>query len=71
MTVAILAAAGGDITPETFRLAGEGLGTFTLPAMGEVTLGPDKHSAGATLSRYVFDPEADSYVKTGDPIPAG
>ena len=31
LTVKILEAAGGNITPETFKVAAEGLGTFDLP----------------------------------------
>ena len=68
LTVKILEAAGGNITPETFRAAAEGLGTFDLPAMTSASLSPDKHSAGSLVRRYVYSPEARTWFPVGDPI---
>lgn len=70
LTRMILEAAGPELTPETFRAAGEGLGPVDLPGLPDGFLGPDKHSAGALLSRYEYDVERAQYVKVGDPIPA-
>jgi hypothetical protein len=70
LTVLILEAAGGDITPETFRSAGEGLGEIELPAMESASLGPDKHSAGSLLVRYEYDVDAEQYVRAGEPFVA-
>ncbi len=69
LTVKILEAAGGNITPETFRAAAEGLGTFDLPAMMGASLSPDKHSAGSLVRRYEYFPEVRTYLPVGDPIP--
>ena len=68
LTVKILEAAGGNITPETFRAAAEGLGTFDLPAMTSASLSPDKHSAGSLVRRYVYSPEARTWFPVGDPV---
>ncbi|MFT5203172.1 MAG: hypothetical protein ACI9C1_002569 [Candidatus Aldehydirespiratoraceae bacterium] len=65
-TVLVLETAGGDITPDTFVSAAEGLGEFSLPAMPEASIGPDKHSAGSALVRYVYDVEGAQYVRSGD-----
>ncbi|WP_420619038.1 ABC transporter substrate-binding protein [Candidatus Poriferisocius sp.] len=69
LTVKILEAAGGNITPETFVAAAEGLGTFDLPAMAGAALSPDQHSAGSMVRRYEYAPEARSWLPVGDPIP--
>ncbi|MCY3863133.1 MAG: ABC transporter substrate-binding protein [bacterium] len=69
LTVKILEAAGGNITPETFRAAAEGLGTFDLPAMIGASLSPDKHSAGSLVRRYEYFPEVRTYLPVGEPIP--
>lgn len=69
LTVKILGAAGGNITPDTFKAAGEGLGTFDLPAMAGASLSPDKHSAGSLVRRYEYFPEARTWLPVGDPIP--
>ena len=69
LTIKILEAAGGNITPETFRVAGEGLGTIDLPAMAGATLSPDKHSAGSHVQRYEYDAGARTWLPVGDPIP--
>ncbi len=69
LTVKILEAAGGNITPETFKAAAEGLGTFDLPAMIGASLSPDKHSAGSLVRRYEYFPEVRTYLPVGDPIP--
>ena len=69
LTVKILEAAGGNITPETFKTAAEGLGTFDLPAMIGASLSPDKHSAGSLVRRYEYFPEVRTYLPVGDPIP--
>lgn len=69
LTVKILEAAGGNITPETFKVAAEGLGTFDLPAMMGASLSPDKHSAGSLVRRYEYFPEVRTYLPVGDPIP--
>lgn len=69
LTVKILEAAGGNITPETFREAAEGLGTFDLPAMMGASLSPDKHSAGSLVRRYEYFPEVRTYLPVGEPIP--
>ena len=69
LTVKILEAAGGNITPETFKAAAEGLGTFDLPAMMGASLSPDKHSAGSLVRRYEYFPEVRTYLPVGDPIP--
>lgn len=69
LTVKILEAAGGNITPETFKAAAEGLGTFDLPAMTGAALSPDKHSAGSLVRRYVYSPEARTWYPVGNPIP--
>ena len=69
LTVKILEAAGGNITPETFKTAAEGLGTFDLPAMINASLSPDKHSAGSLVRRYEYFPEVRTYLPVGDPIP--
>ena len=73
LTVKILEAAGGELTPDTFREGGESMGRFELPAMSDAFLGPDSHSAGSTLSRYEYQPpdggdESGQYVKVGEPI---
>ncbi|WP_420638830.1 ABC transporter substrate-binding protein [Candidatus Poriferisocius sp.] len=68
LTVKILEAAGGNITPETFRAAAEGLGTFDLPAMVNASLSPDKHSAGSLVRRYEYFPEARTWLPVGEPI---
>ena len=68
-TIKILEAAGGNITPETFQAAGEGLGTIDLPAMSGATLSPDKHSAGSHVQRYEFDSDERTWLPVGDPIP--
>ncbi|WP_419847361.1 ABC transporter substrate-binding protein [Candidatus Poriferisocius sp.] len=69
LTVKILEAAGGNITPETFRAAAEGLGTFDLPAMINASITADKHSAGSLVRRYEYFPEVRTYLPVGDPIP--
>ncbi|MCY3634493.1 MAG: ABC transporter substrate-binding protein [bacterium] len=69
LTVKILEAAGGNITPETFKAAAEGLGTFDLPAMIGASLSPDKHSAGSLVRRYEYFPEVRTYLPVGEPIP--
>ena len=69
LTVKILEAAGGNITPETFKAAAEGLGTFDLPAMMGASLSPDKHSAGSLVRRYEYFPEVRTYLPVGEPIP--
>ena len=69
LTVKILEAAGGNITPETFKAAAEGLGTFDLPAMMGASLSPDQHSAGSLVRRYEYFPEVRTYLPVGDPIP--
>ena len=69
LTVKILEAAGGNITPETFKAAAEGLGTFDLPAMINASLSPDKHSAGSLVRRYEYFPEVRTYLPVGEPIP--
>ena len=69
LTVKILEAAGGNITPETFRAAGEGLGTIDLPAMPGATLAPDKHSAGSLVQRYEYSAQERTWLPVGDPIP--
>ena len=69
LTVKILEAAGGNITPETFKAAAEGLGTFDLPAMMNASLSPDKHSAGSLVRRYEYFPEVRTYLPVGEPIP--
>lgn len=69
LTVRILEEAGGNITPETFRAAGERMGTFDLPAMAGATLSPDKHSAGSHVQRYEYDAGARTWLPVGDPIP--
>lgn len=69
LTVKILEAAGGNITPETFKTAAEGLGTFDLPAMIGASLSPDKHSAGSLVRRYEYFPEVRTYLPVGEPIP--
>ena len=69
LAAAILGAAGGDVTPETFRAAAEGLGTFDLPAMAGASLSPDKHSAGSLVRRYEYFPEARTWLPVGEPIP--
>ncbi|MDG2028950.1 MAG: ABC transporter substrate-binding protein [Acidimicrobiales bacterium] len=68
LTVAILEAAGPELTPETFITGGESLGPIVLPAMPEGSVTPDKHSAGSELIRYVYDTELGQYVATGDPF---
>ena len=68
-TIKILEAAGGNITPDTFKAAGEGLGTIDLPAMSGASLSADKHSAGSHVQRYEFDPEARTWLPVGDSIP--
>ena len=68
LTVMILEAAGANLTPETFVAAGEGLGTFDLPAMAGATLSADKHSAGSLIRRYEYVPEARTWLPVGDPI---
>jgi hypothetical protein len=67
-TILVLETAGGNITPNTFVSAAEGLGKFTLPAMPEASIGPDKHSAGSTLIRYVYSVEDEQYVRSGEPF---
>jgi hypothetical protein len=69
LTVKILEAAGGNITPETFKAAAEGLGTFDLPAMINASITADKHSAGSLVRRYEYFPEVRTYLPVGDPIP--
>ena len=69
LTARILEAAGGSITPETFKASAEGLGTFDLPAMQAASLSPDKHSAGSLVRRYEYFPEVRTYLPVGDPIP--
>ncbi len=69
LTVKILEAAGGDITPESFRDAAEGLGTFDLPAMTNASLSPDKHSAGSLVRRYEYFPAERTWLPVGNPIP--
>ncbi len=69
LTVKILEAAGGNITPETFKAAAEGLGTFDLPAMMNASISPDKHSAGSLVRRYEYFPEVRTYLPVGEPIP--
>lgn len=68
-TIKILEAAGGNITPETFKAAGEGLGTLDLPAMSGATLSADKHSAGSHVQRYEFDAEERTWLPVGESIP--
>jgi Periplasmic binding protein len=68
MTVEILTAAGGDITPDTFVAAGESIGDITLPGVADGFLGPDKHSAGSELQHYVYDPDSAQFVGSGEPI---
>ncbi len=67
-TVKLLEAAGGNITPETFVAAAEGLGTIDLPGLPGATLSPDKHSAGSQINRYEYSPEAKTWLRVGDPI---
>lgn len=69
LTVKILEAAGGNITPETFKAAAEALGTFDLPAMIGASLSPEKHSAGSLVRRYEYFPEVRTYLPVGEPIP--
>ena len=45
------------------------MGTFDLPTAPDASLGPDKHSAMATIRRYAFDPDVGHWVRDGDPIP--
>jgi hypothetical protein len=71
MTVAILKASGGDITPDSFKAAAATMGSFTLPGMADAKLGPDKHSAGSQMSRYDYDPAKKQFVAVGAPIPTG
>ncbi|MCQ3810672.1 MAG: ABC transporter substrate-binding protein [Acidimicrobiia bacterium] len=68
LTVRILEAAGGNITPETFVAAAEGLGTFDLPAMAGATISPEQHSAGSQVRRYEYFPEENSWLPVGEPI---
>lgn len=68
--VKILEATGADVTPETFRAAAEGMGTFELPGM-LASLAPDKHDAGAGLRRYKWETDAGTWLPTGDPIAIG
>jgi Periplasmic binding protein len=71
LTVEALGAAGGDITPETFKTAAEGLGAVALPGMAEASLGPDKHSAGSQVAMYAYDADAGHYVVSGEPVTFG
>ncbi|MYH72940.1 MAG: ABC transporter substrate-binding protein, partial [Acidimicrobiia bacterium] len=68
LTVKILEAAGGNITPETFVAAAEGLGTFDLPGLMGASLSPDKHSVGTLMRRYEYSPEARTWLPVGDPF---
>lgn len=68
LTVAILEAAGADLTPESFIAGGESLGDIVLPAMPNGSITPDKHSAGSQLIRYEYDTEAEQFVPVGEPF---
>lgn len=68
LTIEILTAAGGDVTPETFVAAGETLGAIELPAMPDAFLGPDSHSAGQLVSRYDYDAALGYFTPTGEPV---
>ena len=69
LTLQILEAAGSELDVTSFVAAGEGLGTFDLPARPSASLGPDKHSATSTIRRYEYDPDVGRWVRDGDPIP--
>ncbi len=66
LMVAILDAAGPDLTPERFIGAGEALGEIALPGEPDGLIGPDHRSAGRTVARYEYDSAAGVYVQVGD-----
>ena len=68
LMVMIFEAAGADLNPDSFVAAAESLGTFSLPAMPNATLGPDKHAAGSLIRRYEFDASLGYHLPVGDPI---
>jgi hypothetical protein len=59
---------GGEITPDTWGAAAEGLGELDLPGMPFASLSADKHSAGDAIGRYEYDPAEERMVATDPPI---
>jgi len=61
----IATAAGPDLTNESFLAAGEGLGTLSMPGIGEVRFGPDKHDGAESIYLYRWDDEAQDLISDG------
>ena len=66
LAVAILDASGPELTPESVIAGGEGIGNISLPGQPDGFLGQDRHSAGRTVARYVYDAGAGIYVQVGE-----
>lgn len=60
--VAIAEAAGADLTNDSFRRAGEQLGTFNIPGFGEGFYGPDSPDGDPPLYFWTWDPGTGIHV---------
>jgi hypothetical protein len=60
--VAIAEAAGADLTNDSFRNAGEQLGTFTIPGFGDGFYGPDSPDGDPPIYFWTWDPDAGHHV---------
>jgi hypothetical protein len=70
MAMKLLEGSGDELTPATFIAAVESIGSFSLPGLGEASLGPGKHGAGDLLRRFAYDPDLGHLVAIGEPISA-
>ena len=70
MAMKLLEGSGDELTPATFIAAVESIGSFSLPGLGEASLGPGKHGAGDLLRRFAYDPDLGHLVAIGETISA-
>ena len=63
--VAIATAAGPELTNDSFRAAGEGLGDFHVPGFGPATYRADRPDGGAPIYFYEWDDELQDLATDG------